>query len=309
MTILDLLKEGREFYAGLDLDKDLDVEILLAFTLGVEKEYLLSHGEENVEAGDRDVFLKYLEQRANGEPIAYITHTKEFYGLDFYVDERVLVPRPETELIVDEVLDFLTGEEMTEELVKRAGVAEGVSEVRLPVATMLDVGTGSLNITTAVLKNFDNVCADAVDVSEDALEVARMNREYHDLETWVEVYYSDLLSNVDGREFDVIVSNLPYIGAGKFDTATDDVKKSEPHSALYGKNASAGSSGLDLYKKLIQQIVEKNVDFNLLVCEFGFGQVDGVKQLLNKFFDQGFQWEIKDDLAGIPRIFVVKKIK
>jgi release factor glutamine methyltransferase len=297
MTIKELLIEGSKRLSRSSIrssSKDLDCEVLLGFVLGISREKILGDFFWEVPAEDASLYFKYVDEVAGGKPVAYITHSREFYGLDFYVDERVLVPRPETEMVVEEVLGFL-----------RENAGEFVGHD----ATVLDVGTGSLCITCAILKNFENAFAYAVDVSEDALEVAAMNRGYHGLETRCQIFQSDLLSNVSERKFDVIVANLPYVedeaGGVSGGLLSEGVRKFEPGSALFG-----GGDGLELYKKLIQEIVEKKVEFDLLVCEFGFGQEALVSELLSKNFDQGkFKWEIKKDLAGIPRIFVVRSAR
>jgi len=271
MTIKELLIEGSKRLSRSS-SKDLDCEVLLGFVLGISREKLLGDFFWEVPAEDASLYFKYVDEVASGKPVAYITHSREFYGLDFYVDERVLIPRPETEMVVEEALGFLK---------ENAGEFVGHD------ATVLDVGTGSLCISCAILKNFEKSFAYAVDISEDALEVARMNSGYHGLETHCQIFQSDLLSNVEERKFDVIVANLPYIGGGEGNLLDKNVEDFEPGSALFG-----GGDSLQLYKRLIQEINEKKVEFDLLVCEFGFGQVALVAELLSKNFDQGkFKWE------------------
>lgn len=293
---------------GVD-DASLEAQVLLCFVLGVSREWLVTHSDFEVAEADAVSYARYVDELIAGRPLAYITQSREFYGLDFYVDERVLIPRPETEMIVDEVLGYLRGR--GDLIDSRDDLAFG--EMRPKEVKMLDIGTGSLNITASVLRNFDGVFAHAVDVSEDALAVARMNREYHGLETSCEIYQSDLLSEVDEDFFDVIVANLPYVVPGiGANGASKNVQKFEPSIALYGVDSAVDSDGLGLYKKLIQQLREKDgtgVDFNLLAGEFGVGQKDAILELLNKNFEQKkYSVEIKNDLAGIPRIFVVRKV-
>lgn len=316
MKVKDLLAEARKRLflggakAGAGVSKDaqvaaMEANILLCYALGVDREWLLVNDDAEVDSADAVLYSKYVDDAVSGRPIAYIIGSREFYGLDFYVDERVLIPRPETEMIVDEVLSYLKGRS---DLVIGDDVSCG--EMRFKDARMLDIGTGSLCITASVLKNFDGVFAEAVDVSEDAIDVAKMNRDYHGLENNVEIFQSDLLSNVDENFFDVIVANLPYvvIGEGK-NGAEKNVRKFEPALALHGVENAVGFDGLELYKKLVHELMENGVGFNLLVGEFGVGQKDGILELLNKNFAQRkFVIEIKNDLAGIPRIFVVKKV-
>ena len=291
MDINSLLEEGRgKLSSSKSLAEGgtsaLDAEVLLAYTLGVSREYLTVNLWEGLPDTEAGLYRKYLDRRAAGEAVAYITKGKEFYGMDFYVDDRVLIPRPETEMIVDEVLKYISG------------LGDEVQ------GKLLDVGTGSLNITAAILANAPGFYAHAVDISDDALEVARMNSEYHGIEERTELYQSDLLSNVDDKDFDVIVANLPYIGRIENDTASENVRKFEPESALYGEASVENSDGLELYKLLVQQLRDKDVGFNLLIGEFGEGQADAVSAFLNNYF---VHYEIKKDLAGIPRIFVVRQ--
>jgi release factor glutamine methyltransferase len=292
MIIKQLLKDGNLLLSGRDTAA-LDCEVLLSYCLGRGREYMIAHGNEDVDGFVAALFNTYLKQVKEGKPIAYILGEKEFYALNFFVDERVLVPRPETELLVDEVLDYL-----------RANAEEG-RRFRI-----LDVGTGSGNIAVAVGKSvFDSEDKinleqiDAVDVSTSALEVAKINVEQHGLSEIVHVYQSDLLEAIDECEkFDVIVANLPYIGKRKHRNISEDVEKFEPETALFG-----GEDGLSLYKKMFQQIVEKEIGFDLLIGEFGFAQRNDLEGVLNKYFDQ--KWKVKMDHAGIDRLFMVENLK
>lgn len=282
MLIKELLACAVDFLSGRDAAL-LESEILLAHVIGVEREYLMANPEEEVDSSLVDLFYKYVEMARRGVPLAYITNEKEFFGLNFFVDKRVLVPRPETEMIVEKVLEYF-----------QSGNSGGVFRV-------LDVGTGSGNIPVALAKNFDGQELVALDVSPDALEVARINVDQHGVEDRVQLVESDLLEMIDDEEnFDVITANLPYIGTEKNAYVDGNVKNHEPAGALF-----AGNDGLDLYKKMFQQILTKNIGFKLLIGEFGFEQKDDMEQLLSKYFDQN--WVIEKDLAGIPRIFIVKR--
>lgn len=267
----------------------LDSEVLLAYVLGETKEHVFAHGNEEVDDENLEkLYIQYLSRVKKGEPVAQIIGEKEFYGLDFFVNKNVLVPRPETEMLVTEALKFL-----------RDNYDEyGKMKV-------LDLGTGSGNIAVAIARNANNGESDfieyvhAVDVSDDALDVARINVEQHDLEDKINVFQSDLLESIDDEEkFHVIVANLPYIGEVKHRHVEENVEKFEPSTALF-----AGDDGLELYKKLFQQLEEKKIDWNILIGEFGFGQRQDLEKLLNKYFDQ--KWRIEKDLAGIDRMFVV----
>ncbi len=208
------------------------------------------------------------------------------------MDNRVLVPRPETEQLVETVLSFL--EEKYG--VKRSREFESDAEK----FRILDVGTGSGNIAISLATNFQNLEAVALDVSDDAIEVARVNVNQHGVEDRVELYQSDLLDVIeDGENFHVIVANLPYIGTKTNSDVDENVEKHEPASALF-----AGEDGLDLYLKMFKQIQEKNVSYDLIVGEFGSMQREDMEALLTDFFGQN--WRIEKDLAGLDRMFVVE---
>ncbi|MBD3360799.1 peptide chain release factor N(5)-glutamine methyltransferase [Candidatus Peregrinibacteria bacterium] len=288
MTIGDLLKKGADILGGYE-NSSLNCEVLLAYVLGVGKEYLFAHSEEKVDGELVKLFYNYLRRVKEGEPVAYITGEKEFYGLKFYVDKRVLVPRPETEQLVDKVLDFLN---------------DNVNKCRK--FRILDVGTGSGNIAVSVVKKFnDSDCyikdVDAIDKNYQALEVAEINVGQHGFDDRIHVYQSDLLEYLEKNEkYDVIVANLPYIGREKNRYISADTEKHEPNDALFG-----GKNGLELYKKMFQQVIEKNVNYDVIIGEFGFAQCKDMELILNKYF--AHNWSIEKDLAGIDRIFTITR--
>lgn len=283
MTIKEILKSGYEFL-GKGETALLDCELILANVLGVDKEYLISHGG-NSEFGEDliNLFWAYLKRVKAGEPVAYILKEKEFYGLNFYVDNRVLIPRPETELLVERVLDYLEN-----------NAEEG------RIFKILDVGTGSGNIAVALAANFHNLEVTALDLSGDALEVARINIDQHGVEDRTQIFQSDLLEVVEeGEKYDVIVANLPYIGTVSNNDVEENVRKYEPARALF-----AGNDGLELYKKMFQQVLDRRIDYGLIVGEIGSMQRKDLEQLLSKYFEQN--WRIEKDLAGNDRMFIVK---
>lgn len=287
MEIRDLVKRAIDIL-GERPTALLDAEILISYVLGVEREYIIAHADEVVEDALGKLFLSYIDRVKRGEPIAYITGEKEFNGLNFYVDSRVLIPRPETEHLVERVVSYLEKSD------------DGGERFRV-----LDVGTGSGNIAVSIAKHFGGefgrlgeVLALEYDVG--AAEVAKINVQNHNVEGLVLVRQSDLLECVDvGEKFDVIVANLPYIGKeGHF--VSREAMEYEPNIALFG-----GESGLELYKKMFQQIVDKDVGYGIIVGEFGFAQGEDMSDLLNNFF--GHKWVIDKDYAGIDRLFVITK--
>ncbi|MBL4693876.1 peptide chain release factor N(5)-glutamine methyltransferase [Candidatus Gracilibacteria bacterium] len=285
MTIKALLEEGVDFLDARD-NALLDCEVILAYVLGFDREHLIAHFDDAVDADLQQLFKNYMERIEDGEPIAYITGSKEFYGLDFFVDSRVLVPRPETEHLVERILSYMR---------KNDGKRYDI----------LDVGTGSCNIPVAIVaalreKGEDLIgIFDAVDVSDDALHVAQINVAQHGLEDKIHVYQSDLMADV-GDSYDIIVANLPYIGEESNRFVSADVEKHEPNVALFG-----GSNGLELYEKMFLQLIEKDIDYKLIVGEFGFAQSEIMGKLLDKYFEG--KWVIDKDYADIDRIFVIIK--
>jgi release factor glutamine methyltransferase len=271
MKIKDLIKEAPS-------DLALEVELLLAYVLGERKEWVFTNHDFELSDADLRLFHAYLGRLVEGEPVEYILGRKEFYGLDFFVDKRVLLPRPETEMLVDEGLKFL------------ANCENG---------NLLDIGTGSGAIPVAITKNSDVQDVLALDISAQALEVARINCEAQNVDDKIHLVQSDLTQALDENEyFDLITANLPYIGTKIHNEVADNVAKFEPDSALY-----AGKDGLDLYRRLFAEIKEKNIRFGLMLGEFGATQRDDLVKILEEYF--GFEYEIADDLAGKARMFKV----
>lgn len=283
MTIAELFKKVRSEY-GSGEDLNLAAEVLLAHVLNQTKEQLFMNSGYVVEEKDKELFWGLIGRHYRGEPVAYLINNKQFFDLDFYVDKNVLIPRPETEILVEIVLDFAKSFEEADDT---------------DLLTVLDVGTGCGNIAVSLAKNIQEVHVTAVDVSAEALEVAKRNAVTHGVQSKIDFIVSDLLTNVQG-EFDVIVANLPYIGLEKFNFVSKEAKEFEPHVALFG-----GKDGLSLYEKLFSQIKEKNMNPQLILGEFGFLQGEQMSQLLTKDFGVD-NFVIKKDLASIERVFMIK---
>lgn len=281
MIVSQLLREG-VFRLSPRPDAALCSRVLLAFVLGISQEALVARSPDVVIGENEQQFFVLIERCFSGVPLAYLVQRKEFYGLDFYVDERVLIPRPETELLVDEVLKIFQND-------------QDLSSHSVIIA---DIGTGSGCIAVTLASKLSSVHFLAVDISLDALDVARKNISTYQFIDRIELFQSDLLNSICDREVDIVVANLPYIGEEKFRFVESDVEKNEPHIALFG-----GHDGLQLYKKLFQQVLGISHRPKYLLGEFGFGQGDELRLLLNQFFDQ--KWKIVKDGAEIERIFVV----
>lgn len=266
----------REALSKADHHDRIGVEVLLARALKVSKEQLFAHPEKVLSDEENGEFFNDVERLRSGEPLAYVIGEKEFYGLVFEVNEHVLIPRPETELMVDKVKEFVGDKP----------------------AKVLDVGTGSGAIAVAVAHSLPEVHVTATDVSGEALQVAQRNAQQHGVQDRIDFIESDLLEEVDGS-FDVIVANLPYIGEERFRFVSKETEEFEPHVALFG-----GVDGLQLYRRLFEEMKEKSMKPGLLLGEFGFVQGEEMSALLSNFFDQ-YEWRIEKDYASIERIFVV----
>lgn len=232
------------------------------------------------------------------KPNAYVEGHIEFYKLKFKVTSDVLIPRPETELLVDSVLEFIRSKLVTGKL---------ANEI-----TILDIGTGAGNIAISITKNLPtgkqapNVKIIATDVSEKALKIARQNAKLHGVENKIEFIQSDLLSAFNNSELItqnselIIVTNLPYIPSARIPYLDSSVKDFEPHVALDGEE-----DGFGLYRKLFQQIGEKNWKPDFLVGEIDYTHGELAANEAQKYFP-GAEVEIRKDLAHMQRILFVR---
>lgn len=255
----------------------LDAEVLLSYAIGRPREFFISRPESEVDSFVLDKFNKLCEKRTSGVPLAYLINYKEFFGLGFYVDENVLIPRPETEILVEECLRVCA----------KAGAMN-----------ICDVGTGCGCIAIALAKNCE-ASITAIDISEKALEVAGRNCGLHAVSDSVTLINSDLLQNVLKEKFDIIVANLPYIGINENHLVAKDVLDFEPHIALFG-----GEDGLSLFNKLFEQIKSMDCKPNYLIAEIGFSQHEKLERLIKNYFGKkSVSW--KNDLAGLTRAFTL----
>jgi len=277
-TVGDLIRQGIELMGGKP-DAALAAEVMMAHCLGMTREKLFI--DERLVPG-KDVggrFLRMADAHARGEPVAYLTGVKEFYGLDFMVDRRVLIPRPETEHLVDIVLE------------KAEQFPDG--------CRVLDVGTGSGCIAVTIAKRDKRVKVVAGDVSADALEVAKINAARHGVDCDIKFICSDLMAGIKGH-FDVIAANLPYIGRNTFNFVSREASEYEPEVALYG-----GADGLELYRRLFGQVAKRKQKPRFFIGEFGFLQGDNLRELLYEHFPDATVG-IKSDYATIERVFVIE---
>ncbi|MEO5819555.1 MAG: peptide chain release factor N(5)-glutamine methyltransferase [Vicinamibacteraceae bacterium] len=268
--------------AGLDpAAAAADVEVLARHVLGWDRARLLAHRRDPAPPAFVERFAALIERRVDRVPVAYLTGTREFYGLDFEVTPAVLIPRPETELAVDVALDALPS---------RSG------------GRAIDVGTGSGCIAVALAVARPGAAVVAVDRSAGALRVARRNARRHGVDDRVAFILGDLLTALAPRHLvDVVVSNPPYVPDGSPDVAVD-VARHEPASALY-----AGPDGLDVVRRLLVDAARVVRPGGRLVVEIGVGQAEAVSAAAAAHG----AWAaatFRDDLQGIARVAVLSRL-
>ncbi len=254
----------------------LETRVILCHVLDKSREWLATHPDFELNEPQLQSANQLLERIKNGEPLPYLVGKQSFYGLDFYVTPDVLIPRPETELLIEECITWLEEHPSKRKLV--------------------DVGTGSGAIALTLADRFEDLQVTAIDISEKALDVARKNASLLKVESHIEFKQNDLLQNLPGR-FDVIAANLPYIPTGKLKAL--QVTRFEPPLALDG-----GADGLDLIRRLIQQSREHLNPGGMIILEIEEEQsISGLKMV--EAFLPGVEKSILNDLANHPRILKI----
>lgn len=257
----------------------LDAEVLARHVLDCDRATLLTRARDPLPSAFTRLFQGLVSRRARREPLAYIVGHREFWGLEFDVTPAVLIPRPETELIVEEALASLPRRDLVRHIV--------------------DVGTGSGCLAVTLAVEFPAARITATDTSRDALAVAYRNAERHNVIGRITFTQADVLENISGLA-DLIVSNPPYVPAGDAATLQPEVRDYEPTEALYG-----GPDGLDVIRKLLAGASPVLASGGWLIIEFGFGQEAGVRDAA-----QRAGWtavRIRSDLQGIPRVAVLRR--
>jgi release factor glutamine methyltransferase len=259
--------------------------VLLAHVLGVDRTHLLIKSETQVIESHYNSYLRLIERRAAGEPLQYITGHQEFYGLDFIVNPSVLIPRPETELLVDRVID----------------ISKQFKEEPLLVG---DIGTGSGCVAVAVTVHITRARVIATDFSPAAIDVARTNAERHGVTDRIRFLTGDLFKPFAERglrgAISIFASNPPYVDREASNLIQREVHEWEPHDALFG-----GAEGLAFHRRLLQEGFEHAKAGGYLVFEIGYGQIDAITQMI-----ADSAWTLIDvtrDLQGIPRTVTVRK--
>ena len=251
-----------------------DAETLLLNVLGKDRAWMISHSGGVPSAAEASLFAALIERRFLGEPIQYITGEQEFYGLPIRVNDDVLIPRPETEHLVE----------------KARGLA---AQFRRP--RIVDVGTGSGAIAIALADKLPKARIVAIDISRAALEVARGNAERNGVGRRIEFRESDLLATVAHERFDMVVSNPPYVPAVDRDSLSVEVREHEPAVALFG-----GEGGLELYRRLIPAAFAVLERRGWLAMEIGYGQAKAIAEMMAEA--RYSRIEFVADLQDIPRV-------
>ncbi len=278
-TIEELINTGTKTLKdnGIDTDR-LDTELLLGNVIEKERLYLITHKEETIGKDQCDEFFELIEKRRKKMPVKYILNKCEFMGIDLHVEEGVLIPRDDTELLVDEVL-------------------KNISEDDEKQICDLCCGSGAIGISLACLRK--NIKVDLLDYYPIPEKVTLINIEKHNLQGRVSFSKSDLLdvSIKASKKYDIIVSNPPYIEEEEIEKLMDDVQKYEPHTALSG-----GIDGLDFYRKIVNQSIEVLNENGILAFEIGYNQGKAVKSLMeeNNFKDV----RVIKDFASLDRIVI-----
>lgn len=258
----------------------LEAEILLAHTLKISRARLLAHLGDVISEQDAAQFAGMVARRAQGEPLAYIVGHQEFYGLDFYVDRRVLIPRPETEHVVELALNAL----------KRIPHLEPV---------MVDVGTGSGAIALALAHQTTRTKIFATDISADALAVAQMNAARLNLSARVEFVQTDLLQAI-ATPLDIITANLPYIPLERFHQLPREIRHYEPRLALM-----AGLDGLSVMRRLLKQVEQHMARSSFIFLEISEEQGAAARELAMALLPRA-DVEIHRDLEGLDRVVEIQ---
>ncbi len=254
---------------------DIDAKVLLMFILDIDKITLLT-SNFNIEEAIYNKYLDVLTRRANCEPCAYIVNHQEFMALPFYVDENVLIPRGDTEILVEEAIDLIQQNKFT---------------------TMLDLctGTGAIAISTV---HYTGITAVASDISENCIEIATKNAKINNVDNKIEFIKSDLFTNIN-KKFDIIASNPPYISTEEMQDLMKDVVDYEPHLAL-----TDNGDGLRFYKDIIGNAKNYLNENGYILLEIGYNQKDDVEKIL---LQNGFNSvKVLKDLNGHNRVLCAK---
>ena len=280
MKYQDILNQGSKILKLNDIKSyNLDSEILLSTSLNLDRSQLLLNLEKIIENKEKEIFFNYIERRIRNEPIAYITGYKEFWKSKFKVDKNVLIPRPDTETIIEQVLN----------------------EVKVNSSKkILDIGTGSGCIIISIIKERKKCYGVGIDISKNAVKLAKYNAKIQHIDNRIKFLNSDI-DNFYGDKYDLIISNPPYIKQHKINSLEKDIKNHEPRVALDG--------GINGYNK-IRLIIEKSSTLikkkGKLFLELGLNQISETLKILN--LNGFYKTKVIKDLASKNRCIISTKI-
>ena len=284
MTIRDIIIKYSQELEKISDTPRLDVEIFLQKALGdVDRIYIHLNLNKELTKEQYDEFLGYINDRINGRPVAYIVGNREFMGLDFFVKEGVLIPRPDTETLVEEIIQLCKNK--NEEI------------------NIVDIGTGSGAITVSLAKYIENSKITSLDISDIPLEVGKINAVNNGVDNRIEFLKSDVFTAIKNTEkkFDIIVSNPPYIPKKDIETLHTQVKDYEPYNALEG-----GEDGLDFYRQITEESVQYLKQGGILAYEVGHDQSEDVSKIMKHHgYDKIYT---KKDIQGIDRVVIGFKL-
>jgi len=278
-SVIELLHRGTEYLKACGVTEPrAEADILLAHVLGISRDRLYLERDLEVKYQAKERFAELLSGRGNREPMAYLLKTREFMGLRFFVDQRVLIPRPETEILAERILEI------------------GGKRTDYKFGNILDLCTGSGALAITLAKNWPEATVAAVDISLEALAVAAFNADR--MQVRIDFHHGDLFYPVINQKFDVIVSNPPYVSPEEYAQCLPEVKK-EPKLALLG-----GSDGLEFYRRIAADAEKVLSAKGIILMEIGFSQGKMVRELFEK---SGFKTVIISDYAGLDRIVQAEK--
>jgi len=278
ISLRDIILEGRQAFAEISQTPNLDTELLVCHVLGIRKLDILMEPDMGVHEEQVEALRKMFDKRASGVPVQYLIGTEGFMGLDFLVTPSVLIPRPDTELLVEKVIDLIDN---------RTG------------ARILDIGTGSGAITISLAYYLKSSLVDTVDISKEATAVAKENAKIHNVIDRVTFLNGDVFDPISsGTSYDVIVSNPPYIPSEDIDGLQVEVAVHEPRLALDG-----GLDGYDFYRRIIKQAPAYLNDRGILAFETGHDQARTIAELMEH--DGRYEnVSVHKDLNGTERVVI-----
>jgi len=300
-SIRALLKQGLEQLRAANVPSfTLAAELLLLHVTGRDRTWLYSHPEEILPEATAEAYFALIAHRSSGVPAQHLTGKQEFWGIEFEVTPDVLIPRPETEHLIEVALDRLAVREI------RAGRLPRLNGENV---TFVDIGTGSGCIAITLAKELPAATVYATDISRAALDVARRNATRLGMPDRIQFLESNLCEAFDeppatGHEslsFDLIISNPPYVSLRESDSLPIEVREHEPHAALFG-----GEEGYELYGALIPQAAEHLKPGGLLVLELGYNSLPAVEPLLDR--PHWVNVGVTKDLSGIPRVISAERL-